>query len=131
MKCNKHILLADRNPHICDFITRELIGEGYRVFSVRSFAQLRKLICNFHPFDLLVIDPNFPEAESNSCLESLLDQLDGTPVILHGFAADCPLTLLIRFRENFIEKNGHSITDLKAKIQGYFDMKKDILNPMP
>jgi len=121
MRKNKTILIADRNPHIRGYLTRELVDEGYRVFSVKTFAQLREWIVNQHPLDLLVLDPNLPEVESRLCLEDLLDHLHSVPAILHCLPADCPSFLLDRLQSEFIEKDGDSVTALKIRIHRLID----------
>lgn len=121
MNKNKTILIADRNPHIRGYLIRELVDEGYRVFSVKTFVQLREWIVNQHPLNLLVLDPNLPEVSSRQCLEDLLDHLHSVPVILHCLSVDCPLFLLDRLQSEFIEKDGDSVTALKRKIHRLID----------
>jgi DNA-binding NtrC family response regulator len=116
MKKKYLILIADRNPHIRDYLTRELTGECYHVFSVKNVGQLHSWIFNHHPLDILVLDPNLLGDESSDDLEALLRRIPSVTVIFHCLPADCPAYSCQPAQSAFIEKSGTSVILLKQFI---------------
>ena len=111
-----HIIIADRNPRIRDYLTRELSGEDYQIFPVKTVDQLRTWIIHRYPLDLLVLDPCFMEDDAGKDLENLLEQIPSVPVIFHCLPADNPALKHQRLRPVFVEKSGTSVITLKQNI---------------
>lgn len=55
-----HVLIADKNPHIRDFLKREFTTAGYVVRLAESSAQLLKMVYGPTRLDLLIIDRTCP-----------------------------------------------------------------------
>lgn len=88
MKQEFNILIADKNPHVREFLKREMIADGYRVRLAQNAKQLLKWIYhNEHP-DLLIVDPDFPDADVLSLLSQLKEQFPLLPVVVHTFITD-------------------------------------------
>ena len=111
------ILIAERNPHIRGYLTRELSAAGYDVIPVKTLAELHHLVVSNQSVDLLVLDPDLPEDGQIQNLETLLAQIQTIPVIYHCLPGECPVYLDKRERAIFIEKSGTSVPALKAGIQ--------------
>lgn len=124
-----HIIIADRNPRIRDYLTRELSGEDYQVFPVKTVEQLRNWIIHHYPLDLLVLDPCFLEDDADKDLEDLLEQIPSVPVIFHCLPTDNPAIKRQRLQPVYIEKSGTSVITLKQNIHSLFqsDSKEIIL----
>ena len=117
MKHPHFILIADRNPNICRYLTRELQGEGYRLFAVGSFAQLCHWVANQHPVDLLVLDPALLEEDKLERYPDLWAHIRSRPLILHCLPGDRPAVIGQHPRVLIVEKSGNSITALKKGLQ--------------
>lgn len=109
------ILIADRNPHVRDFLRRELNAVGYRVQSAVSGLQAFQYITD-NPVDLLIVDPDLPDSDSLSLLEKLATSLPLLPIVVHTLLSDNT------YRKNkfgsfdiaaFVEKEAGSIEQLK------------------
>ena len=111
------ILVADRNPHIRDFVQRELKEAGHRVFTAKNTAQLKGWLIKPIQLDALVIDPNMPEMDNYEELQPLLMLQPKLPVVFHCFAPDTVVLRDLAEKVAFVEKSGHSIDAVKAKIE--------------
>jgi DNA-binding NtrC family response regulator len=127
MSKRHRILIAERNPHIRGYLTRELSAAGYDALPVKTLSELHHWVVSNQPMDLLVLDPNLPEDGLTQSLETLLVQLQTIPVIFHCLPGDCPLYLRKRDRSIFIEKTGTSLTALKACIQDFLPQGLELL----
>ncbi len=110
------ILIAERNPHIRNLVRRELMNEGYYVFTVENVLQLKNYICMRRAPDVLVLDPDLPGSEA-STVQGLLTNFPQVPIIIHGFGAD-------EWKERnrlkpyaLVEKTANSISVLKNRIR--------------
>ena len=110
------ILIAERNPHIRNLVQRELMNEGYYVFTVENVLQLKNYICMRREPDVLVLDPDLPGSEA-STVQGLLANFPRVPIIIHGFGAD-------EWKEGsrlkpyaLVEKTADSISILKNQIR--------------
>lgn len=117
MKLPHFIIIADRNPNICRYLSRELRGDGDRIFTVKSFTQLRLWIEHQHPMDLLVLDPSLLEEEALENLSTLMAHIRAVPLIIHCLPGDRPTVFRQHAHAVMIEKSGHSITRLKEGIE--------------
>jgi DNA-binding NtrC family response regulator len=111
------ILVADRNPHIRDFVQRELKEAGHRVFTAKNAAQLKGWILRPIQMDALVIDPNIPGMDNYEELRLLLTLRPELPVVFHCFVPDTASLRDLTEKVVFVEKSGHSIDAVKEKIE--------------
>jgi DNA-binding NtrC family response regulator len=105
------ILIADRNPHVRGFLQREMSKEGYRVRLAESAQDLLQWAFNHEPINLIILDPDLPDAVDAHLLNTLQNRTPPVPVIIHThYAQSLPET-----RTPFIvvEKGGSSVERLK------------------
>jgi len=112
------ILIADRNPHVRDFLQRELTADGHRVRLAENGRQLIRLAAQLRPLDLIILDPDLPDSDTPGLLTELLGQTPPLPVVLHSCTPDYENTSARAIRLIFIEKKGNSIERLKQVISG-------------
>ena len=115
-KSNK-ILIADRNPHIRDYLRRELAACGYNVRQVENGKELLKLLYSHTRFDLLVLDPEVPGLEAIEMAHKIVDRIPQLPVVLFYTRGNEDISDYNAGNIFLVEKNGQSIDILKAVIQ--------------
>lgn len=124
------ILVADRNPHVREFLKRELLAEGFRIQLAKSAEEV--LIYAFGPerIDLLILDPDLPDLEERQLCEKLEGRIPILPVVVHGFSpeggrAEIPESV------GFVEKMGNSIEPLKRLIYNLLPSSSRVPDPAP
>jgi DNA-binding NtrC family response regulator len=115
MKEKFTLLIADRNRNIREFLQRELIADGYRIFLACDGRQVLKIIEKEAP-DLLVIDPDIPYADELRVLENLQNANQFIPLLVHTLLPGDTINSFIQKAEGFIEKDGNNLTNLKDTI---------------
>ena len=113
MKQEVYILIADRNPHVREFIKREMMADGYRVRLVENGRQLLKWIYHNERFDLLIVDPDLPDIDVSSLLTKLRNRIPFLPVVVHTFLSDYSEHSDVLRAFPFVEKKGSSVEHLK------------------
>jgi CheY-like chemotaxis protein len=79
------ILVADRNPHVRRFLSRELSAAGFQVTAAESATHLMEALGKGAGPDLVVLDPDLPDADSADLLARLKRSFPDLPVVLHTF----------------------------------------------
>jgi CheY-like chemotaxis protein len=118
VKTNATVLIADRNPHVREFLKRELASAGFTVLTADSGRDLLQLVFGPAPVDLLVIDPDLPDMEPMVLLGKLTGRIPPCPIIIHTLPgeelwAGKPTPLIA-----CVEKAGRSIEQLKEVMAG-------------
>lgn len=109
-----HILVADRNRHVREFLRRELISEGYRVELAKDDRELLQMIETEAP-DLLILDLEIPYGGGLAVLQRLKDRNPRVPVVIHTFLTEYANHPVVQGQASFVEKMAN--TDiLKAAI---------------
>lgn len=105
------IVIADRNPHVRAFLQREMSREGYRIRLAENARDLLQWAFNHETIDLIILDPDLPDAVDTHLLDALQDRMPPVPVVIHTHYANA-LTVA---RATFIpvEKGGSSVERLK------------------
>ena len=105
------IVIADRNPHVRGFLQREMSREGYRIRLAENARDLLQWAFNHEPVDLIILDPDLPDAVDTHLLDALQDRMPPVPVVIHSHYANA----LPVARPMFIpvEKGGSSVERLK------------------
>jgi DNA-binding NtrC family response regulator len=105
------IAIADRNPHVRGFLQREMSGEGYRIRLAESARDLLEWTFDHEPVDLIILDPDLPDAVDSHLLETLQGRMPTVPVVIHTHDPGG----LAESGERFIcvEKGGSSVVRLK------------------
>lgn len=108
-----HILVADRNPHVRRFLARELAAAGFEVRVTDSVRRLRQALADPRRPDLVVLDPDLPDADDGTLLAELNDRPSSVPVVLHTFLSDWDgPTRRLTGAAAFVEKGAGSIEEL-------------------
>jgi DNA-binding NtrC family response regulator len=116
MQAKANLLIVDRNPHVREYLKRELGAEGYNIRLVESCREMFKLINDVQAFDLVIIDPDLPDAEEAVLYRKLASLRARIPVLIHTLVADDSKHFNLHSGVDFIEKDGNSIERLKQVI---------------
>lgn len=116
MKRVFNILIADRNPHVREFLKREMTADGYKVRLAKNGRQLIKWAFNKEPIDLLIVDPDLPDIDISSLFEEFRDRIPPLQVVIHAFLSDYNDHPDIFYELPFVEKQGSSIDHLKKTV---------------
>jgi CheY-like chemotaxis protein len=110
------ILAADRNPHVRDFLKREMTAEGFRVNLAKNAREVLEQIYQDKSIDLVIIDPDLPDASQEELLANISDRIPNLPVVIHSFSTDHPYQKKEPTDVTFVEKGGKSIEALKKVV---------------
>ncbi len=110
------ILIADRNPHVRSFLQRELEDEGYRIKLVENSREVLKWVYRQKAVDLIILDPDLPDAEESSLLQKLENRIPSIPVVVHTFLADYANMPAVFNFAAYVEKSGNSIDSIKQVV---------------
>jgi DNA-binding NtrC family response regulator len=110
------ILIADRNSHVREFLKREMLAEGFSVQLAENGREVLKWAYHRQPVDLLILDPDLPDAEESLLLKKLNQRVPYIPVILHTYLSDYLIASKIINPTEFVEKGGSSIEKLKKVV---------------
>ncbi len=111
------ILIADRNPHVREFLRREFFDEGYRVVTAKSGREVLKAVYRPGPLHVLVLDLDLPDVTGADILNMLQDRIPNLPVVLHGFAPESARNSALMKANAFVEKRGNSVDRLKKVVR--------------
>ncbi len=110
------ILIADRNPHVREFLRREMAEEGYLVRLAESGREVLRWSYCPEPLDLLILDPELPDVESTALFAQLANRIPMLPMVIHAFAYSEELPKEVCGEIAFVEKRGNSIDHLKTVV---------------
>jgi len=110
------ILIADRNPHVRKFLQRELTTAGYRVQLADTAREVIKRAFRREPLDLVILDPDLPDADEGQMLHHLLNRIPALPVVVHTYASEYGDGFKDREDLFFVEKKGSSVEGLKQVV---------------
>jgi len=113
----KHtILIADRNPHVREFLKRELTVAGYQVLLADKGCDVVQRVYQHESIDLLILDPDLPDVEESALLKKILNRVPSLPVVVHTFISDYENHKDLANAAAFVEKKGNSIENLRLVI---------------
>lgn len=112
------VLIADKNPRIRNFLKREFTTAGYFVRLAENGEQLLKIIYGPTQLDLLIMDPDLPDADFTYLSKKLHDRVPQLPVVLHTLDTDLKGTRPSLHLAQWVEKNGCSVENLKKAVAG-------------
>lgn len=84
------IAITDRNPHVRDFLCRELAGLGHRTDALGGAAQLLEALRRPCPPQVLVLDPEAAGPKLAEVARSLKERAGAVLVLLHVFEGEEP-----------------------------------------
>lgn len=117
MKERFEILIADRNPNVRRFIAREMTAAGYRVKEAESGADILRQIYRSEAVDLLILDPDLPDVDTEVVLRRVRNRIPFLPVVIHAFASDREGHPSYSETGDFVVKRGASIERLKEVVR--------------
>ena len=126
MNSLKHIVIADRNPHVRRFLKRELEAEGYRIRLAESGVEVLKWAFHPDPLDLVILDPDLPDTVAAQLINKLKDRIPPLKVVIHAFLSDYAAPHDKLSADAFIEKGAYSIESLKKVIR---DLNRKTTSP--
>jgi DNA-binding NtrC family response regulator len=116
------LLIADRNPHVREFLKREMMVEGYQIRLVKSGQEL---IDDVHNPDLLpdmvILDPDLPDTTDLSLVHQIHQIVPGLPIVIHTLQTEIIHQLDAMHPVIFVEKKGSSVDHLKQAVKDLLD----------
>ena len=110
------ILITDRNPHVRTLLQREITAAGYRVRVADNGRAVLKLAFQGEPLDLIILDPDLPDADECHVLEHLLDRIPVLPIIVHTYSSEHGSYFKYLSEVIFVEKRGSSVERLQQVV---------------
>ena len=104
-----------------EFLRREMLAEGYSVQLAENGREVLKWAYHRESADLLILDPDLPDAEESLLLKKLKQRIPYLPVVLHTFFSDYISASKIIHPTEFVEKGGNSIEKLKKVVMIILD----------
>jgi len=111
------ILIADRNPRVRGFLQREMSREGYRILLAENAQDLLEWPPDRDPIDLVILDPDLPDATDAPLMSLLRKRMPLVPVIIHAHPSHHLMELDAAQPSFTVEKGGNSIERLKEVAQ--------------
>jgi DNA-binding NtrC family response regulator len=108
-----NLLIVDRNPHIRNFLRREMQTEGYHVQLARNAREVLNIIYSLEPIDLIIVDLDLPGANELNLLKCLEDRVPPLPFVIHSDLFYYPESTLHMSKAMFVPKHGGSSENLK------------------
>ena len=116
MKQEFTLLISDRNPNVRMFLQREMTTAGYRVRLADTGREVLKQAFQGDPLDLIILDPDLPDADEAHVLEHLLDRIPVLPVVVHTYRLEYGSDSKDMDDVIFVEKEGSSVERLKQVV---------------
>ena len=110
------ILIADRNPHVREFLRREMTAAGYRILLADKGRDVVKRVYQHEPVDLLILDPDLPDVEESAVLKKIRNRIPALPVVVHTYVSDYETHQDLVNAAAFVEKRGSSIENLREVV---------------
>jgi len=110
------ILIADRNPHVREFLRREFMAEGYRVQVAKDGREVVRMTHADEPPELLILDLDMPYVSGLAILEELQNRKSPLPVVIHTFLTEHAKHPAVQRAAGFWEKRGNNIDGFKATV---------------
>jgi len=93
-----------------------MTADGYRVRLAENGREVIKWACHDEALDLLILDPDLPDAEETDLIKKLQDRISYLPVVIHTFISDYAGYSEMLKAAVFVEKKGSSIEGLKQVV---------------
>ncbi len=116
MKSAYTILIADRNPHVREFLKREMTGDGYDVRLARNGHEVLQYAYSSEQLHLLILDPDLPGVHELTVLENLQNRIPSLPIVVHTFLADYVNEPVMLSVAALVEKKGTNVDRLKQVV---------------
>jgi DNA-binding NtrC family response regulator len=110
------ILIADRNPHVREFLKREMTADGYHVRLAKSADEILQLALSSEHLDLVILDPDLPGVSELALVKILQDKTPSLPIVVHTFLADYVNEPVMLRVAALVEKKGSNVDRLKQVV---------------
>ena len=118
------LLIADRNPHVREFLKREMMAEGYQIRLVKSGQELIDDVHNPDTLpDMVILDPDLPDGNDLSLVHHIHQIVPGLPIVIHTLQTEMIHQLDAVHPVIFVEKKGSSVDHLKQAVKDLLDME--------
>ena len=98
------------------FLQREMMAAGYRVRLADNARDVLTRAFQGEPIDLIILDPDLPDADETHVLEHLLDRIPVLPVVVHTYPSEYGGGSKDMNDVIFVEKRGSSVERLKQVV---------------
>ena len=116
MKRKLTILIADRNAHVRELLRREMMAENHEVLVAKNSREIIQRAFQREPLDLLILDPDLPDAAETMLFQKLHDRIPALPIILHAFSVEEARHPALLKSAPVVEKSARSIEALKELV---------------
>ena len=93
-----------------------MTAAGYRVWFADTGWEVLKQVLQGQPLDLIILDPDLPDADEAHVLEHLLDRIPVLPVVVHTYPPEHGNISKDKNGVIFAEKEGSSVERLKQVV---------------
>ena len=93
-----------------------MTAAGYRTRLAENARQVLKLAFQGEPLDMIILDPDLPDADETHMLEHLLDRIPMLQLIMHTYPSEYGSGLKDKKDVVFVEKGGRSVECLKQVV---------------
>jgi len=107
------ILIVDRNPRVRGFLEREMSRAGYRIRLAENACDLLQWPYDRDPVDLVIMDPDLPDAVDSRLMHVLSQRIPQIPVIVHSHPSQGVIGTDAAAPFILVEKGGSSVERLK------------------
>ena len=98
------------------FLQREMMAAGFRVRLADNARDVLKWAFQGEQIDLIILDPDLPDADEVNILEHLLDRIPALPVVVHTYPSEYGSGSKDMNDVIFVEKRGNSVERLKQVV---------------
>ena len=99
------------------------MAEGYHVQLAENGKQVLKKAYHSGPLDLIILDPDLPDADANVLLKGLQNRIPSLPVIVHALHSERDASGFLFDDAVFVEKGDQSIEYLKLVVAEILNTK--------
>jgi DNA-binding NtrC family response regulator len=112
----KKILITDRNKNVREYLKREMKIDGYGIELAKSACEILDRIRHDNAIRLLILDPELPDLDYESLMQTLIQMTAKFPVVLHSFNNSFNTDSVGYKPVHFVEKGGQGIENLKEVV---------------
>lgn len=115
-KLKQKILISDRNKNVREYLKREMRIDGYDIELAKNAGEILDRIRHDDSISLLILDPDLPDLDYESLIQTLIEMTAKLPVILHSYNNSAEDNNGVYKPLHFVEKKGHGIENLKQAV---------------
>ena len=93
-----------------------MTAAGYRILLAENAHEVLKLAFQGKPLDMIILDPDLPDADETHMLQHLLDRVPVLPIVVHTYPVENENGSKGMNGVVFVEKKGSSVERLKQVV---------------